>query len=172
MQNMYCMGYIINSDSPKPEFRFQFRINQLGFGFDRNQIWVSVNRNPNRNPYFGEFFSFLKTSEIFFTTLNTILLKNYWKISKSLWSSVLLLNVQDDNMTSDMKIRQNMGFGQGFGSGFGFGETFGFRFRFRPKPKKWFRWITNLCIIWIPWRNLMDFQLLQEIQKILSQEPL
>ena len=86
MQNMYCMGYIINSDSPKPEFRFQFRINQLGFGFDRNQIWVSVNRNPNRNPYFGEFFSFWKLQK----TLNTILLKNYWKISKSLWSSVVI----------------------------------------------------------------------------------
>ena len=83
---------------------FQFRRNQLGFGFDRNQIWVSVNRNPNRNPYFGEFLSFWKLQKSFLQLWIQFYLKITEKTSKSLWSGhMLLFNVQDNNMTSDMK---------------------------------------------------------------------
>ena len=72
----------------------------------------------------------------------------YSKITEKHWKvfgHLLLFNVQDDNKTSDMKIRQNMGFGQGFG----FGETFVFRFRFRPKPKKWFPSFTMLAVLFM-----------------------
>ena len=48
------------------------------------------------------------------------------KKHQKVFGRLLLFNVQDNDMTSDMKIRQNMGFCQGFGSGFGFGKTFGF----------------------------------------------
>ena len=40
------LGWRFGSDRAKPWFRFRNRRNQGGFGFYRNQFWVSVNRNP------------------------------------------------------------------------------------------------------------------------------
>ena len=124
------------------DFLVIHRNHSFGFSFAETN-WVSVSTETRFEFRSTEtltethilviFLSFLKNSEIFFTTLNTILLKNYWKnIKKSLVICCYTM--------FKTTIWQNMGFGQGFGSGFSFGETFGFRFRFRPKPKKWFRW--------------------------------
>ena len=128
------------------------RNHSFGFSFAETN-WVSVSTETR--------FEFRSTETLTETHIlgNFSLFENFRNLFLELWiqfyskitekyrkvfGHLLLFNVQDDNMTSDMKIRQNMGFGQGFGSGFGFGETFEFRFRFRPKPKKWFRWITNI----------------------------
>ena len=127
------------------------RNHSFGFSFAETN-WVSVSTETR--------FEFRSTETLTETHIlgNFSLFENFRNLFLELWiqfyskitekyrkvfGHLLLFNVQDDNMTSDMKIRQNMGFGQGFGSGFSFGETFGFRFRFRPKPKKWFRWITT-----------------------------
>ena len=113
---MYVIKCIHNKLRLRNHFKVVYkRKGQLSLR-DRNQIWVSVNRNPNRNPYFGEFFSFWKLQK----TLNTILLKNYWKISKSLWSSVV---IQCSRQQYDIWYENSPKYG--FRSGF----RFWFRFR-------------------------------------------
>ena len=143
---MYCYGLTLN------KFTYSDKIDQFRQNWFIWTDWIVIHRNHSFGFSFAEtnwvsvstetrfefrstetltethilviFLSFLKNSEIFFTTLNTILLKNYWK---NIEKSLVICCHSRFKMTSDMKNCQNMGFGL----------RSGFRFWFRLRRNFW-----------------------------------
>ena len=107
------------------------RNHSFGFSFAETN-WVSVSTETRfefrstetltETHILGNFSLFENFRNLFYSFEYNFTQKVLKKHRKG-FGHLLKFKVQDDNMTSDLKIRQNMGFGKGFASDFGFDRT-------------------------------------------------
>ena len=121
---------------------FRFRETKGGFGFDRNQFWVSVDRNPlteTRENQRKLVFQRMDKMRGFISPRNRQLVDfpSKTKLFRQFLGTVYF-EIQSLNLKKGGSLK-NWFRSVGFGFGFGFAKPIGVRFRFRPKPKKWFR---------------------------------